>query len=918
MTWHKRFASRVHALFQKRRLERELDEELRLHLEMQTEEYIENGMSPEEARRAVYSSFGGMDQVKEACRDRWSFLWLDSLWRDLGYAVRSLRNSPGFTTVAILSLALGIGANTTIFTVVNAVLLRPPPFKDAERLVVVTEGSGHKLDELDRPKERYISAWKRHSETLESLAAADPFSIGITLAGEGTTETLEIARGGMEVFRVLGIEPLLGRTFLPEDFEAAGGNYLSGGPNWANAVVLSHELWERHFGADPNVVGQTISTDRMGNPVIIGVMPPGTWVFPWQRDVELWTANDFSESEEHGRWQSAVARLKPGVTREQAREELELIARRADAADDIEQDGGQIEVHPLQAWSTQDYTKALYLFFGVVGFVLLIACGNVANLCLGRALGRRKEMVARAALGAGRGRLIRQLLTESILLASAAGLAGLMLAQAGVRLFVYLAPSWYPPADDYRLDLPVLAFTMGVSLLTGILFGLAPALNAGRIRLNEVLREGGRQGTAIVRRTLGAPLVVSQVALAVVLLVGAGLMINTLLNLVRANPGFNANRLLAVDLSLRGPRYATRNDSGERSVTPGAENFFREAHRRIEALPGVRSAGLSHRMPTRSTYRLPFRITGEPEPRKDDEPRAGYSEVSSNYFQVAEIPLLEGRHFTELDTADSLGVAIVNKALVDRYFPGQDALGSVIQVLLGNPFDETTPRVSDRPRTIVGVVADSMWRRLNREPFPEVYFPMSQHPSAYPSNPMLSLHLRKGMLIRTEVEPLSLSQEVQETIEGIDPHVSKRIRTMKSDLAFSYQEQRFWLQLLGLFSGVALLLAAIGLYGVIAYAVTQRTHEFGIRMALGAERSNVLSMVLGNGLRLSLLGIGIGLVSAFGLTRFIESQLYGVTPTDPLTFTGVAAVLLAVALLASYLPARRAIRVDPMQALRYE
>ena len=887
---------------------------------MQTEDNVEDGMSSEEARYAARRSFGGVEQVKEECRDRWSFLWLDTLWRDLAYAVRTLRNSPGFTTVTIVSLALGIGANTTIFTVVNAVLLRPPPFKGPERLVSVTEGSGHELDERDRPQIRYISAWKRHSETLESIAAAETSETGtrITLSGEGATETVWMLRGGAEIFRVLGIEPLLGRTFLPEDFQGRSGNSQSRGADRANAVVLSHELWVRHFAADPNVVGQTLFTPRMGNPVIIGVMPPGTRVFPWQRRVKMWTAIDFSKSESHNRSRSAVGRLKPGVTVQQAREELELIARRADEADDIEKDGGRIEVHPLQAWSAQDYTEALYLFFGAVGFVLLIACGNVANLCLGRALQRRKEMVTRAALGAGRGRLIRQLLTESVLLATVAGVAGLVLAYAGVRLFVYLAPNSYPPADAYHLDLLVLAFTAGLSLLTGVLFGFAPALNAGRIRLNEALKEGGRQGTGMARRTLAAPLVVTQVALAVVLLVGVGLMINTLLNFVQTKPGFNPDRLLAVDIVSEGPRYVLRDGSGNPIVSPNVENFYREAQRKIEALPGVRSVGTSHRIPTRGTFRFRFRIAGQSEPREGEDPRAAYSEVSSNYFQVAEIPLLKGRHFTQQDTVDSLGVAVINKTLADRYFPGQEPLGQVVHVFLTEPLNQTGPRFADRPRTIVGVVGDSIGWGVNDYHFAEVYYPMSQHRSAYPSYRTSMLHTRKGMLIRTDVEPLALSGAVQEALRGIDPYAAPQIRTIESNLAFSYKHQRFWLQLLGLFSGVALLLAAIGLYGVISYSVTQRTHEFGIRMALGAQRSNVLRVVLGDGLRLSLIGIAIGLVAALGLTQLIENQLYGVTPTDPATFTGVAAVLLAVALLASYVPARRATKVDPMQALRYE
>ena len=924
MTWHKRFASRLRALFRKHSLEEELDEELRLHLAMQTEDYIENGMSPEEARRETRSSFGGLDQVKEECRDRWSFLWLDTLWRDLGYAVRTLRKSPGFTTVAILSLALGIGATTAIFTAINAIVLRPPAFKDPERLVLITEASGQDDDGHDRPKDRYRFAWREQSELLESIAAADYYGTGVTLVQGTAGEFLAMSRGGADIFRVLGVEPLLGRTFLPEDFRLAGAT------GFADAVVLSHRLWVRRFDADPNIVGKPLPIVEMGNPIIIGVMPPGTWVFPWQlakrSSVDMWTAVDWTKrSQSQSRWLHAIGRLKQGVTVEQAREELELIARRRDEADGVEQ-GGPINVQPLETWLTYEarpgssrnrpYREDLYLLFGAVGFVLLIACTNVANLCLGRALKRSKEMVTRAALGAGRGRLVRQLLTESVLLSAAAGTAGILFAYAGVRLFAYLAPNYYPGENAYRIDFAVLGFTIGISLMTGVVFGLAPALRAGRVNLNDVLKEGSRRGTGMARGRLSALLVVTQVALAVVLLVGAGLMVNTLINLTNAPLSFNPDRLIGVYIHLKGPRYEVKGDPN-RKVTPNVEFFFREAMRKIEALPGVKSVGVG-RLPTEGWGDYRFRVLGRPESPEDEEPRSRLREVSDNYFRVAEIPLLRGRHFTQRDTAGATGVAIINKTLADSFFPAQDPLGQVLQVTLKGPYSETSRRVPDRPRTIVGVVGDSFYKRLTKGPRPEMYYPMSQHLWDYPGGGFHRLHTRNGILVRTHVEPATLQQAIRQAIAETDPNQVPGVRTMAQRLASTYGTQRFWLQLLGLFSGLALLLAAIGLYGVISYSVTQRTHEFGIRMALGAERSNVLRVVLSDGLRLSLIGIAIGLVAALGLTRLIESQLYGVTPTDPATFTAVAAVLLAVALLASYVPARRATKVDPMQALRYE
>ena len=935
MIWHRRFASRVHALFQKRSLEEELDEELRLHLAMQTEDNVEDGMSSEEARHAARRNFGGVEQVKEECRDRWSFLWLDTLWRDLGYAVRTLRKSPGFTTVAILSLALGIGATTAIFTAINAIVLRPPAFKDPERLVQILEGTTRKPDRRNRPKDGYRVAWREQSTLLESVAAADPHDQGVTLVQGTAGENLAMSRGGADIFRVLGVEPLLGRTFLPEDFRLAGAT------GFADAVVLSHRLWMRRFDGDPDIVGKPLRIVEMGNPIVIGVMPPGTWVFPWQEgkrySVDMWTAVDWTNRRDsRSRWLHAIGRLKPGVTVEQARGELELIARRLDEADGVEE-GGPINVQPLESWLVREarpdttanrpYREDLYLLFGAVGFVLLIACTNVANLCLGRALKRSKEMVTRAALGAGRGRLVRQLLTESVLLSAAAGAAGILFAYAGVRLFAYLAPYYYPAENAYRIDLAVLGFTIGISLMTGVVFGLAPALRAGRVNLNDVLKEGSRRGTGGVRGRLSAPLVVTQVALAVVLLVGAGLMVSTLVNLANAEPGFNPDRLLGIHIVLRGPRYEVKDDPA-RKVTPNVELFYREAMRKIEALPGVKSVGVG-RLPTMSWHQHRFRILGWPEPPEDEEPRVALTEVSDNYFRVAEIPLLVGRHFTQRDTTGTAGVAIINKTLADTFFPGQDPLGQVLQVTLKSPFNERSRRVADRPRTIVGVVGDSTYGDPGRHPPPEIYHPMSQHLWDYPGGGMHRQHTRNGILIRTHAEPEALQQAVQQAIAEVDRNrAGGTVETMEQRLASTYGTQRFWLQLLGLFSVVALLLAAIGLYGVISYSVTQRTHEFGIRMALGAERSSVLKVVLADGLRLSLVGVAIGLAAALGLTRLIESQhgavldyesrLYGVTPTDPATFTGVAAVLLAVALLASYVPARRATKVDPMQALRYE
>jgi putative ABC transport system permease protein len=811
---------------------------------------------------------------------------METLFQDLRYGLRVLTKSPGFTAVAVIALALGIGANTAIFSVVNAVLLRALPVRDAERLVVVWEHN--------RPRDRQQNVispanfmdWRDQNTVFEQMAAF--VDIRANLTGVEEPEELPGQVASVNLFPLLGVQAARGRTFAPDEGEEGR----------SNVVILSDGLWKRRFGADSGVVGQTIKLSG-NNYTVIGVMPPD---FQWfiknmsltGKPAELWLPNTFGANARRrgGRaWQS-VARLKPGVTLAQAQAEMTTIASRLEQQYPDFNKGWGVNLVPLRAQFTGEIRTALLMLLGAVGFVLLIACANVANLLLARAATRQKEIAVRAAMGAGRRRIVRQLLTESVLLAGVGGALGLLLAVWGMDVLLALAPPDLLGLKEVGLNLRVLGFTLLVSLLTGLIFGLAPAFGAARTDLNEALKEGGRgQGSGGRRAGARQVFVVAQVALALVLLIGSGLMIRSFMRLQAVNPGFNAENLLSVRVLLPGAKY--REDHQR-------IGFFRQLLERVRALPGAQGVSAIDALPFGGIGSgTSFTVVGRPEPPPGEVPVTDVRVADPEYFRVMGIPLLRGRNFTEKEATEVSRVVIVNETLVRQQFPNEDPLGKRITINMSdNPV----------PSEIIGVVGDARYVGLDVEPRAMTYWP---HPEL----------VRSGMtlVVRTGADPLSLAPAIQREVRALDADQPVAdIRTMEQLLATSVARARFSTLLLSIFAAVALILAAVGIYGVMSYAVTQRTHEIGIRLALGAQAGDVLRLVVKQGMLLTLIGVGLGLGGAFALTRLIATLLFGISATDPLTFGALSLLLIGVALVANYLPARRAMRVDPLVALRYE
>ena len=916
MTWLQALGYRFRHVFKRRSAEQELAEEIESHIEFQTQQNIDQGLTPEQARRAAHLKFGNSTLAREDSRAVWSFAWLETLGQDLRYGARSLAKSPGFTAGAVLSLALGIGGTSTIFSVISPILLRKPPVKDPDRVVLISirepklesgRDDASSWDSFYWPKASTFLAWREHNRVFEQMARS---------AGPWVTPNF---------FRLLGVEPILGRGFSQEDTTVDRAGNVRRFP-----IVISHRFWQRRFNGDPNVVGQTLRDDKQRVMEVIGVMPPGFWIKPWTYERDYWFPRDFSSAPSIPSWQRPFARLKPGVSIEQARANLEAIARPLEHPETAPDTGWMVEVQTIHEFTSGYLARSLYLLLGAVGLILLIGCGNVASLLLSRSAARYKEIATRAALGAGRRRLIRQLLTESMLLAMLGGLLGVLLTFAGIKLFIFLVPNFYPPSHEFRIDPTVLGFALGISMLTAILFGLVPALWASRLDLNTSLKEGARRSAAPPRHRASSVLVVSEVALALVLLIGAGLMINTFVRLQTEDLGYNPEGLLAAWISLEGPKYSKKTDGDTTTVSPEGTIFWQQLLKRIEARPGVTSAGTS-RNAAPGRPKTPFRIIGRSDATMGERPLVYYNEIGGDYFKTLEIPLLKGRVFNERDTQGSLAVAIISETLARKHFPDEDPLGKVLQMdfqarVLGG--SRLTPRdpaandrkiIQDKPREIVGVVGSTTDKYWNFDRFSVVYVPYSQHPRVYP-NPRAHTHLLQTLFVRTASDPAGLATAVREAVADLDKNLlsSTEIETHQAGRSWQFDTERFWVRLLGLFAGLAVFLAAVGLYGVISYSVTRRTHEFGLRIALGAHRASLLMLVLRQGLFLSLIGVAIGVAAALGLTRLLATQLYGITPTDPATFAVVSLVLIAVAMLASYIPARRATKVDPMVALRHE
>ena len=816
---------------------------------------------------------------------------METLLQDLRYGLRLLVKRPAFTGIAILTLALGIGANTAIFSVVNAVLLRPLPFPEQQRLMTVGQTYPKNRASLSTASYPNFADWKEQDGVFERLAAYYPANF--TLTGRDEAVRLNGVVVTHDLFDLLGVSPRLGRAFLPDEDKSGGGS--EGLP-----ALLSWECWRQRFGSDPNAPGREITLDG-ANFRIVGVMPAG-FNFPIRAqptDIWLSTARDAGVTGQdtimRGRgycvW-NVVGRIKPAVTLQEAQAEMDLIAANLAAQYPRYNTDVGIRIAPMLEPIVGDIRPTLLLLFAAVGVVLLIACVNVANLLLERAINRQKEITVRLALGASRWRIIRLLLTESMMLAILGGALGIVLALWGTDLFVALSPEGIARLTETRLDLGVLVFTGLASVVTGLVFGLVPALAASRVSLTESLKEGGRGSTSSLRvnRTHSA-LVVIEVAMALVLLVGAGLLVQSLLRLQRVNPGFDPNNVLTLNLDLPGNQY-----SPEQSVA-----FFRQAVERIESLPGVSAVSTASHLPLSGDVAVTgFNIDGQPTDPAN-RPRGQIQAVSPGYFQTMGIPLTSGREFTARDDQNSPPVLIVNEALVRQYFPNENPIGKRL---------EPSFSMSGKPemKEIVGVVGDVKHRGLNAKAPPEIYFPHAQMPLS-----------SMTIIVRAATDPHRLINAARDEIQSLDKNVPiYRVRTLDEYISRSIAEPRFNALLIGMFAALALVLTVVGLYGVISCAVSQATHEIGIRMALGAQTSDVIKLVLQRGITLTLIGVVIGLAAAFAMTRLMSKMLFGVQPADPLIFTTISLLLIGVALVACYLPARRATKVDPMVALRYE
>ena len=859
-----------------RRREEELQAEIRSHLRMAIKDRVERGETPEQAEAAARREFGNEALVKEVTREMWGWVWLRQLGQDLRYGLRTMRREPGFAAVAVLTLALGIGANTAIFSVVNAVLLRPLPYRDPARLVTVLHDGWKPVAPAN------FLDWREQTGSFESIAAAQLW--GLTLTGLDRPEQLEVLQTSPEMFHLLGVDAALGRTY------GAGEDQ----PGRDHVVVLSHGFWQRRFGGARDVVGRQVTLDGETY-TVVGVMPPEFQFAPfWATHAEAWLPLNLGKRVNDRRGQSlrVFARLKPGVTLTQAQAEMEAVNRRLAEQHPSENEGLTVAVDPLHEKVVGSSRPALLIILGAVGFVLLIACANVTNLMLAKSAMRQREIAVRIALGAGRWRVVRQLLTESLLLAVAGGGAGLLLAYWSNTALAALGPDTLPRVRTASLDPNVLLFTLGLSVCVGLLFGLAPALRSTKSDLTESLKSRA-QGSARGRRheRVRQLLVVGEVAVSLVLLVGGGLMMRSFLRLTSVDPGFDPHGVTTATVRLAGPRYATQ----EQRAT-----FFQRLTTQLGTLPGVKSASAINHIPLGGdVWTFGFTVEGRPAPPDAERPGAVYRVVRPDYFRAVGAALLKGRDFTERDDASSIGVVIVNEALARRQWPGDEPLGKRI-VLNGE---------SPKSREVVGVVKDLKQGEWASQPQPEMYLPHLQDSSARSMT----------LVVRGAQGAPELGPELRRVVWEIDRDLPvSQVRSMDEVVAESVGQQRFNTLLIGLFAATALILASVGVYGVMSHAVAQRTHEIGVRMALGARGRHVLGMVIGQGLVLTLVGLAVGLAGAMALMRVMNSLLYEVSATDPLVFGGVAAVLLLTALVACYVPARRAMKVDPVIALRHD
>ncbi|HEX5083016.1 MAG TPA: ABC transporter permease [Blastocatellia bacterium] len=878
-----RLKAAMQALLRRSQAESELDEELRYHIERQIEQNIRMGMSPQEARLAARRAFGGVETAKERSRDARGLRWLEEIWHDLRYGARTLVRNPGFTLTAVATLSLGMGANTAIFSLVNTVFLHALPFPQPERIMTVWEETpADGIDDRQSFAPGNYSDMKAQQTVFAQIAALVRSEMNLT--GDGEPEKLEgVAVFEPEAFDILGVKPAAGRLFQP-------GEYLRG----ANRVVLiSHGFWQRRFGGAADAIGKelTLNDEKF---VIAGALPPDfKFLNP---DASFWTPAGYSQrmlAYRLGHSLTVIARLKPGVAEAQAQAEVKTIMRRI--AQDHPAEAGRLSafVQPLHEYLTGDVRRPFLVLLVAVGFVLLIACANLASLLLARSTTRRKEIAVRMALGAGRFRLVRQLLTESVILAGAGGMCGLLVAVWSFAMLRQLIPSGLAGYAKLGLDGQTLAFTLGLSLVTGVLFGLAPALQATRMNVNEALKQSGARSGAGHHRLQNA-LVVAEVALALVLTIGAGLLIQTFYRLRQVDVGFRVENTLTLQTRLPRARFM---DHAKRLA------FFRQTLERVRALPGVVSAAYASRQPLTSLHGI-YTLTIEGRSAQGGAAmESDHRQVSPEYFATLGIPLRQGRVFDERDTLQTEAVAIINETMARRFWPGENPIGKRFAV------DEDGIPAS-HPLTIVGVAGDVKHRGLENDVWPEFYMPYAQVDYN-------SYSIPGYLIVRAGGDPMSLAASVRQAIHSVNPdQPAAEIRTVESLLDEMVAQRRLRMALLAAYSGLALLLAAVGIYGSLAYFVMQRSSEIGLRVALGAQAADVLWLIIGKGMKLALIGALIGLGAAWALTRSMKSLLFGVSPTDPLTFITISILLMSVALLACFIPARRATKVDPMVALR--
>ena len=880
MEWFNIALARLRAIWRRDRVINDINEEMRLHVEMETQTNIDRGMRPAEAYGAALRSFGNMGRIRDIAYEIRGGGMIETLLQDTRYGWRMLLKHPGFTFVAVLTLGLSIGANTAIFSVVNGVLLKPLPYPEPERL--------ERVFLQNSPTNRFglsvadVQALEKNYQQTALVAAFR--SQNITLTGGEVPEQIPCTFATGPFFKTLGVAPMLGRTFLPGEDR----------PGTDRVVVISHDFWQRRFAASPAAIGQHLTLDGVSY-TIIGVMPPD-FMSPEGGVPELWPILQLETPKRRGPFYlRVITRRNAGVSEQHEREALLRVARELfpQWSSSFTDANATYVAVPLKQVFTKDFGTTLFVLLGAVGCVLLIASVNVANLLIAKTTARQQEIAIRAALGAGRLRLVRQMLTESILLAVLGGATGLLLAVWGVHLLLALGPNNIPRLDEVKIDGWVLGFAALSALFSCLVFGLPASLYSVSPNLGDPLKGGGRGSSEVPgRRRLRDLLVVSEFALALPLLVGAGLMIHSFLKLQQVNPGFEPDHLLMVQLPLPALKY---------SRTEQAVNFHKELLRRIETLPGVKSASISTNLPLVGGETNNFNLEIRPTPPGESETVAEFMAVSPEYFRTLGVPLLKGRYLSEQDTADAQPVMVISQAMARRYFPTEDPIGMRLKTGGCRECDWTT---------IVGVVGDVKNEGLSAEDDSAMYCPFVQEPS---NIRMMTL------IVRAEVDPTNMVPAIRREVNSIDPDLALAdIKTMDRLVSASLGPSRYRVVLLGIFATAALLLAAIGIYGVSAYAVSQRTHEIGIRIALGAQKRDILRLVVGQGMILSLIGVALGVAASVALTRSLSSLLYGVSSTDPVTFVAVVLLLIGVALLACYVPARRATNIDPMIALRNE